>query len=115
MNNDMLFLAIMVTAIIIFIPIFKNDQLVVHPIFNLQTLYSLKVLNVACYKGYVLFKSCGSNEHVHIANAKTLFFKSPAYFSVFARILYGIMLKKFGDFRNIVEVFFFARFERTKI
>jgi len=51
MNNDILFLAIMVTAIIIFIPIFKNDQLVVHPIFNLQTLYSLKVLNVACYKG----------------------------------------------------------------
>ena len=101
MNSDILSLGIIVTTIIV-IPIYKN-LLEVYPIFNLQTRYSFKVLNVACYKGYVLFKSSGCNEHVHIANAKTLFFKSPAYFSVFAHILYGIMLKKFGNFRNIVE------------
>ena len=113
MNSDILSLGIIVTTIIV-IPIYKN-LLEVYPIFNLQTRYSFKVLNVACYKGYVLFKSSGCNEHVHIANAKALFFKSPAYFSVFAHILYGIMLKKFGDFRNIVEVFVFARLECTKI
>ena len=113
MNSDILSLGIIVTTIIV-IPIYKS-LLEVYPIFNLQTRYSFKVLNVACYKGYVLFKSSGCNEHVHIANAKALFFKSPAYFSVFAHILYGIMLKKFGNFRNIVEVFVFARLECAKI
>ena len=46
MNSDILSLGIIVTTIIV-IPIYKN-LLEVYPIFNLQTRYSFKVLNVAC-------------------------------------------------------------------
>jgi len=97
------------------IPIINNRQLVVHPILNFQTRYSFKMLDVACYQDEILFKSSGCDEHIHVANTKTLLFEFPAYLSVFARILYRKFLKEFGNFKNIVEVFFFSRLERTKI
>ena len=86
-----------------------------HPILNLQARYPFKVLDVTSYKDEFFLYCCSSNEHIHIANTKASLFEFPAYLSVFTRISNGQFLKKLGYLRNIVEVFFFARFERTKI
>ena len=93
------------TRIVKFIPIKNNEQLVLHPILNIQTRYPFKMLNVASYKDCILFKSSSSNEHIHIANSKTLLFEFPSYFSVFAGILNRIFLKEIGNLSNIVKMF----------
>ena len=48
------------TRIVKFIPIKNNEQLALHPIFNIQTRYPFKMLNVASYKDCILFKSDGA-------------------------------------------------------
>ena len=46
----------------------SNVSVLLHPILNLQTRYTLKVVGVACHNNKVLMQCRNSYKHVHVAN-----------------------------------------------
>ena len=68
-------------AIIVFL--FKRDITTSHPVFDLQTWNTIKMIHVASYHNQVFLECCSSNKHIHITYRYTFLFQIITDFTIF--------------------------------